>query len=153
MTVQLSVRSHPGRVVLWWIGAGWKAGLCLGGAYGLILGTLAGGMLIPGLAVGIGAGMPIGSAAGLLNGTVLGLLARPLGLNSGRWSARARAAVVAATLTGLVLLPLLIATPIPLAVVLPPVAASILTAGALAVRMPPAGRPADRNALVRVEAF
>lgn len=153
MTLQLAVRSHPGGVMLSWIGAGWKAGLCLGGSYGFVLGGLASGMVLPGLAFGVGAGIPIGSVAGLLNGVFLGLLARPLALNSGSRSARARAAAAAAGLTGLLLLPLFIATTIPLAILLPPVVASILTAGAVAVRIPPAGRPADRNALVRIEAF
>lgn len=153
MTLQLAVRNHPGRVMLSWIGAGWRAGVCLGGTYGMVLGAFAGGMFLPGLAFGVGAGIPIGSAAGLLNGIFLGLLARPLALNSGTRSARARAAAAAAGLTGLLLLPLLIATAIPLALLLPPVVASIITAGAVAVRMPPAGRPADRNALIRIEAF
>ena len=153
MTLQLAVRNHPGRVMLWWLSAGWKAGLCLGGVYGMVLGAFAGGMLLPGLAFGVGAGIPIGTAAGLLNGTFLGLLARPLGLNSGSRPARARAAAAAATLTGLALLPLLIATAIPLAVLLPPVVASILTAAVVAVRIPPAGCPADRNAFIRIEAF
>jgi hypothetical protein len=153
MTLQLAVRSHPGRVMLSWIGAGWKAGLCLGGIYGLVLGGFADGMFLPGLAFGVGAGIPIGGAAGLLNGTFLGVLARPLGLDSGSRPARARAAAAAAAVTSLLLLPLLIATTIPLALIVPPVVASILTAGAVAVRIPPAGRPADRKALIRIEAF
>ena len=155
MTLQLSVRSQVGDVVRYWASAGLLAGIGLGGVYGGILGLAASAQswALATFIFGCAAGVPIGATAGIINGLSLGLLAEPLRLNSGNRSARVRGAAVAGAVTGILLLipVLVVATAVPLAITLPPVIASVLVAGAVALRVPPAGRPADQNAFVRVQ--
>ena len=148
--MQLSVRSRPASIVSAWTKAGIIAGACLGGAYGglrtfqtvLPLGVLAGSFL----------GSIAGLIAGILNGLILAVLARPLGLNLLTWPARIRAGLVTAATIELFILPAqLLFSPVmaPLWVYLPSIA-SVATGALLGMRLPPAGRVADPEALVSI---
>jgi len=152
LNMQLSVRSSPASIVSAWTKAGIVAGACLGGVYGALVG-------IEVLPLGFLAGSFIGSLMGLVAGTVNGLilaaLARPLGLNQLTWPARIRAGFATAATTELLLLPLqllinTITMPLWLFLVLAPSLASVTTAALLGMRLPPAGRVADPQALVSI---
>jgi hypothetical protein len=123
MNMRLSVRSKPSSVVAAWTRAGAIAGACL---------------------------------AGMVNGIVLAALARPTGLDLGRRAARIRAAAITGLTTELLFLPLqhMNVNTLPLHIwnllILPPTIASVRTAALIGLRLPPAGRLADRDALVRI---
>jgi hypothetical protein len=153
MSMLLEVRSRPGDVAAVWASTGFLAGLFLGSACGLAVGVLAPPILPITVGVGCTLGMFIGSITGTLNGLVLALLTRPLALGLGHRWARARAAAVAAVTTWLILLPaqIVLATVLPLPAVLAPITASVLVAAIVALRLPPAGRIADKKAIVRIQ--
>jgi hypothetical protein len=149
----LSVRSRPSSIVAAWARGGVIAGACLGAVYG----GIAGYPILPiGLCFGAILGTVTGLAAGLLNGIVIAALARPAALDIGTRAARFRAAIITGVTTELFLLPvqLMNVDTLPLHIwyllVIPPSAASVLVAAFCGLRLPPAGRVADRDALVRI---
>jgi hypothetical protein len=85
--------------------------------------------------------------------TITPRLARPLRLSPGTRLARIRAAVAAAVITGLALLSLGLTPLFPFEALAALIAISVPTAAAVALRLPPAGRVADPDALVRIQAL
>ena len=152
MSTHLAVRSRPADTIAAWSSAGWKAGFGLGGGYGVIMGLVGGGPLfgLIGLGAGCLLGLPIGLAAGFLDGLLLGLLTRPLGLSPATRASRNRTTAAAAVITALILLPVGLVYWWPFEAVVGPIAASVITAAAVARRLPPGGRMADPGALVRI---
>jgi hypothetical protein len=152
LNMQLSVRSRPASIVSAWTKAGIVAGACLGGVYGALVAIE---VLPLGFLAGAFIGSMVGLVAGTVNGLILAALARPLGLNQLTWPARIRAGVTTAATTELFLLPaqLLVnpdTLPLWLFLVLAPSVASVATAALLGMRLPPAGRVADPQALVSI---
>jgi hypothetical protein len=150
--MQLSVRSRPASIVSAWTKAGIIVGACLGGVYGALVGIE---VLPLGFLAGSFVGSILGLVAGTLNGLILAALARPLGLNQLTRPARIRGGVTTAATTELFLLPaqLLVRTDtlvLWLFLVLAPSVASVAIAAALGMRLPPAGRVADPQALVSI---
>jgi hypothetical protein len=149
----LSVRSKPSRIVAEWTRVGVVAGACLGALYGGIVGY----PILPfGMCFGAIFGSVIGLAAGFLNGIVIAALARPTALDMGTRAARFRAAVIAGVTTEAFLLPVQLMNVDTLSLhiwyllVIPPSVASVLVAAFFGLRLPPAGRVTDRDALVRI---
>jgi hypothetical protein len=155
VNVLLSVRSKPSSIVAAWTRVGVIAGACLGSIYGGAV--IAGWTILPfGLCFGAILGTVVGLAAGSVNGTVIAALARPARLDMGTRAARLRAAAIAGVTTELLLLPvqLMNVDTLPLHIwnllVIPPSVASVLVAAFFGLRLPPAGRVADRDAFVRI---
>jgi hypothetical protein len=151
VSIDLTVTSRPVDTVAAWVSAGWKAGIGLGSVYGAVIGWLGSPVLsLAGLGLGCVFGFLVGVAAGALDGLLLGLLARPLRLSPGTRSARLRAAVAAAVITGLALLLLGLTPLFPFEALAALIAISVPTAAVVALR--PAGRVADPEARVRIQA-
>jgi hypothetical protein len=98
------------RILVSWLGAGWKTGAILGGTYGAGYAAAASTgfprFILTGLAAGCVIGFVAGLAAGAMSGAAISMLTGPLALRRGTPAGRRlRAAFVAVTSTEAAVLP------------------------------------------------